>query len=231
MTETDETAVPSSVRSGQITSLAPTKRDPERISVDLNGSFAFALPAALVASEHLEVGDELDESRVTRLLADDEQVRATNAALTFLGYRARSEREVRDRLRRGRYSQGAIDRAIARLHEWRYLDDADFARRWVENRSTHRPRGRRLLQQELRQKGIASETVRDVIAESDLDEIAMATALARQRAPSYQGQDPLAVRRRLGGYLARRGYGFGVVRAALDAALGESEDDVAEASE
>ena len=94
---------------------------------------------------------------------------------------------------------------------------------WVENRSTHRPRGRRLLQQELRQKGIASETVRDVIEESDLDEIGMATTLARQRVPRYAGQDPLTVRRRLGGYLARRGYGFDVVRAALNTALGEAD--------
>jgi regulatory protein len=201
------------------------------MAIDLNGSFAFALPAELVASEGLEVGDELDEARVTRLLADDERVRATNAALTFLGYRARSEREVRDRLRRGRYSQEAIDHAIARLHDWRYLDDEDFARRWVENRTTHRPRGRRLLQQELRQKGIASETARDVIEASDLDEVAMATELARQRAPSYRGQDPLTVRRRLGSYLARRGYGFDVVRTALNAALGETEDDVPEGTE
>jgi regulatory protein len=224
MTDISDTDVPSSIRSGRITALAPTRRDPERISVDLDGSFAFALPAELVVSEQLEVGDVLDEPRVARLLADDERARATNAALTFLGYRARSEREVRDRLRRGRYSQEAIDHAITRLHEWRYLDDEDFARRWVENRSTHRPRGRRLLQQELRQKGIAGETVRDVIAESDLDEVAMATSLARQRLPSYAGQDLQTVRRRLGGYLARRGYGFDVVRTALNSALGEADD-------
>ncbi len=227
----EESESQNTFRTGRVTKLAPTRRDPNRISVELDGSFAFALPADLVTTEHLEVGDELDAPRVTRLLADDERARATDAALTFLSYRARSEREVRDRLRRGRYSQEAIDHAISRLHDWRYLDDEDFARRWVENRSTHRPRGRRLLQQELRQKGIDSETVRDVIDESDLDEVAAATALARQRVPSYRGQDPLTVRRRLGGYLARRGYGFDVVRVALNAALGETDDDVSEDSE
>jgi len=218
-------------RTGRITRLASTRRDPNRISVDLDGSFAFALPADLVTSTHLEVGDVLDAPRVTLLLADDERARATDAALVFLSYRARSEREVRDRLRRARYSQEAIDHAISRLHDWRYLDDEDFARRWVQNRSTHRPRGRRLLQQELRQKGIDRETVRDVIDGSDLDEVAAATALARQRVSSYRGQDPLTVRRRVGGYLARRGYGFDVVRIALNTALGEAADDVPEDSE
>jgi regulatory protein len=211
-------------RAGLITALRPTKRDPDRIAVDLDGSFAFALPATLVADDRIEVGDELDIDRVTALLAADQTSRATEAALVFLSYRPRSEKEVRDRLRRGGYEQDAIEHAIARLHEWRYLDDADFARRWVENRTAHRPRGKRLLQQELRHKGIDSETARDAIDDADLDETSAAEALARRRLPSYAGDEPAAIRRRLGAYLARRGYGYDVIRVALDRALGEAED-------
>jgi regulatory protein len=211
-------------RAGRITALRPTKRDPDRIAVDLDGSFAFALPATLVADDRIEVGDELDIDRVTALLAADQASRATEAALVFLSYRPRSEKEVRDRLRRGGYEQDAIEHAIARLHEWRYLDDADFARRWVENRTAHRPRGKRLLQQELRHKGIDSETARDAIDDVDLDETGAAEVLARRRLPSYAGDEPVAIRRRLGAYLARRGYGYDVIRVALDRALGEAED-------
>ena len=211
-------------RAGRITALRPTKRDPDRIAVDLDGSFAFALPATLVADDRIEVGDELDIDRVTALLAADQASRATGAALVFLSYRPRSDKEVRDRLRRGGYEQDAIEHAIARLHEWRYLDDADFARRWVENRTAHRPRGKRLLRQELRHKGIDSETARDAIDDADLDETGAAEVLARRRLPSYAGDEPVAIRRRLGAYLARRGYGYDVIRVALDRALGEAED-------
>ncbi len=223
MPSPDETS-PQTLRAGRVTALRPTKRDPDRIAVDLDGSFAFALPATLVDDERIDVGDMLDVDRVTTLLAADQASRATEAALVFLGYRPRSEKEVRDRLRRGGYEQGAIEHAIARLHEWRYLDDADFARRWVENRAAHRPRGNRLLQQELRHKAINSETARDAIDEVDLDETGAAEALARRRIPAYAGDEPAAIRRRLGAYLARRGYGYDVIRAALDRALGESED-------
>jgi regulatory protein len=212
------------VRAGRVTALRPTKRDPDRLAVDLDGSFAFALPAQLVADERVDVGDMLDVDRVTALLAADQASRATEAALVFLGYRPRSEKEVRDRLRRGGYEPAAIEHAIARLHEWRYLDDADFARRWVENRTAHRPRGRRLLQQELRHKGIDGEIARDAIDDADLDETGAAEALARRRLPSYAGDEPAAIRRRLGAYLARRGYGYDVIRTALDRALGETED-------
>jgi regulatory protein len=212
-------------RSGQISNLKPTRRDPQRIGVSLDGAYAFTLAADLVAQERLEIGDLLDEPRVEALLAADQIARATESALHFLAYRPRSEREVRDRLRRGGYEQGAIDQVVQKLHGWRYLDDADFARRWVEGRSAQKPRGARLLQQELRQKGIDAETAREVIAEADLDELAAAEALARKRLTAYAGQDVAVVRRRVGAFLARRGYGFDIVRAALDRALGEPEDD------
>ena len=223
MPSPDETPPPT-VRAGRVTALRPTKRDPDRIAVDLDGSFAFALPATLVGDERIEVGDLLDVDRVTALLAADQASRATEAALVFLSYRPRSEKEVRDRLRRGGYEPDAIEHAIGRLHEWRYLDDADFARRWVENRTAHRPRGKRLLQQELRHKGIDGEIARDAIDNADLDETGAAEALARRRLPTYAGDDPAAIRRRLGAYLARRGYGYDVIRIALDRALGEADD-------
>ena len=224
MTNNPDAASPSP-RTGQVTALRPTRRDPERISVDLDGAFAFALPAQLVADERIEIGDALDEARVAALLGADQMARATEAALVFLAYRPRSEREVRDRLRRGGYEAEAIDHVIARLHEWRYLDDADFARRWVENRAAHRPRGKRLLQQELRTKGIDSETAREVIAEADLNEEAAAEGIARRRLPTYAGDDPAAIRRRLSAYLARRGYGYDVIRVALERVMGEDEGD------
>jgi regulatory protein len=224
MSSPDESP-PQTVRTGRVTALRPSKRDPDRIAVDLDGSFAFALPATLVADERIDVGATLDGDRVNSLLAADQASRATEAALVFLSYRPRSEKEVRDRLRRGGFEQDAIEHAIARLHEWRYLDDADFARRWVENRTAHRPRGRRLLQQELRHKGIDVEIAREAIDDADLDETGAAEALARRRLPAYAGDEPAAIRRRLGAYLARRGYGYDVIRVALDRALGEPEDE------
>jgi regulatory protein len=224
MSSPDESP-PQTVRAGRVTALRPSKRDPDRIAVDLDGSFAFALPATLVADERIDVGATLDGDRVNSLLAADQASRATEAALVFLSYRPRSEKEVRDRLRRGGFEQDAIEHAIARLHEWRYLDDADFARRWVENRTAHRPRGRRLLQQELRHKGIDVEIAREAIDDADLEETGAAEALARRRLPAYAGDEPAAIRRRLGAYLARRGYGYDVIRVALDRALGEAEDE------
>jgi regulatory protein len=215
---------PLAVQPGTVTRITPRRRERGRFAVEIDGRPGLTLAEDVLLRADVQVGDRLDETTIAALLATDETARATEAALVFLAYRPRSEREVRDRLRRGAFSQTAIDAAIARLYDWRYLDDADFARRWVENRASQRPRGQRLLQQELRQKGIAPEIAREVIAEAELDEASAAEALARRRLPAYAGDDPAAVRRRLSAYLARRGYGYDVIRVALERALEQSDE-------
>lgn len=210
---------------GPVTGITARKRDRGRFLIAITGAPAFTLSEETLFRAGLQIGDELDTAAITRLLADDDVARATEAALHFLAYRARSEQEVRNRLKRGAFAPEAIDATIDRLNEWRYLDDADFARRWVESRASGKPRGQRLLQQELRQKGIDAETSKQVIEEADLDEVSDATELARKRLSTMTGEDPVAIKRKVSAYLARRGFGFDVVRKALERATGEPLDE------
>lgn len=215
---------PSGPASGRITAIKPQVRDAERVSVFLDGTFAFGLGAQLALDEGLSTGDELTAARVAALRAADDVGKATNAALALLARRPRSLREVRDRLRLKDYGPATIEAAVAKLEGWNYVDDADFARYWVENRAAHKPRGRRLLEQELRQKGIDREVVREAIDATDLDERAAAVEVGRAKLRSYAGLAPAVAHRRLGAYLARRGFGYDVVRPALDELLGEGGD-------
>jgi regulatory protein len=216
------------IQPGTITRITQRRRDRGRFAIEIDGRPGVTVSEDVLFRTGLQVGDAIDAAAIEDLLARDELSRATDAALNFLSYRPRAEREVRDRLRRGGFPTETIDQVIVRLQEWRYLDDADFARRWVENRAAGRPRGQRLLQQELRQKGIDAETAREAIAEAELDEAAAAEELARRRLPAYVGEEPAVVRRRVGAYLARRGYGFDVIRTALERAMGASDDAVDE---
>lgn len=212
-------------RAGTITAITDQTRDPERVSVFLDGEFAFGLPALVAHDEALRVGDRIDAARAAELIARDEVARATTALLAFLGYRPRSEKEVRDRLRQQGYAAAAIDQAVARVAGWGYLNDASFARLWVEGRGGSR--GRRLLEQELRQKGVERETAREALDEAALDERAAALEAGRKRLRQLGNDDPAATRRRLGGYLVRRGYGYDTVRATLETLLGEGDEDAA----
>jgi regulatory protein len=209
----------------RITAIRQQQRDPERVNVFLDGAFAFGLPLIVVAEESLKVGDFLSSAQIVHLEALDEQAKAVGSALNLLARRPRSEREVRARLRQKGYPPETIDLAITKLEGWRYVDDEAFARYWVENREANKPRGRRLLEQELRLKGVDRETIRETIADADLDERQAALELGRTKLRSYRNLEPAVAQRRLGSFLARRGYGYDVVKPVLAELFGDPETD------
>ncbi|MGH2561379.1 MAG: regulatory protein RecX [Thermomicrobiales bacterium] len=210
---------------GRITRIAVQERDPNRLNVDLDGAFAFGVSREIAADERLEVGLDLPAGRVAAIVARDQVGKATDRAISLLARRPRSTREIRDRLRQKGFEAPAIDAAVEKLEGWNYVDDAEFARYWVENRETHKPRGRRLLEQELRTKGVDREVIRDAIDDAELDERTSALEVGRAKLRSYAGLEPVVARRRLGSYLARRGYDYGTVRATVDRLIGDQDDE------
>lgn len=199
----------------KITALVAQKKNPDRVNVHLDGEFAFGL--ARIAAAWLKVGDALSDEKIAQLQNEDERERAMGQALLFLSYRARSEKEIRQNLKKHEYSEAAIERTLSRLRENRLADDGEFARAWVENRSAFRPRSRRALTMELRQKGLDEETVREAV--SDVDEEALAYETARRWATRLKRPAPSRsqnlewneFRRKLSDHFARRGFPYPVV--------------------
>ena len=208
-----------------MTNVTPTQRDPERVSIFIDGGFAFALPAIEAVGRGLQRGIVLDEAAVAELVALAEAEKAVEAALNFVSYRPRSEREVRDRLRRRGFAPPAIDYAIEKMRGWKYLDDRSFAEFWVENRVEHSPKGRRALASELRAKGVDRDVVDTVLDDTELFEEHAALELARKRLRSLSGLDEQTRKRRLGAYLGRRGYGWDVVGPVLRELFSGNDDD------
>jgi regulatory protein len=129
--------------------------------------------------------------------------------------------------------------AIERLGELGMLDDEAFASLWVESRDRARPRGERALRQELRQKGIDSETIARTLEERDrgadqgedgddapgsADEGAARRLLTRHAASLARIADPRARRQRTYALLARSGFGPEIAAALAHEADTESED-------
>ncbi len=212
-------------QSGMITAIQSQVNDPDRVSVFIEGSFAIGVARDVADACGLYQGQVLDDAGIADLLAREQLNKATSAALNFLAYRPRSEGEIRRRLQRGGYPVATVDAVIDKLRSWRYVDDEDFARRWIENRAAHRPRGARLLVQELQAKGIDRRVMAEALDEAELDEASDALTLARQRARQLRDLEPEVRERRLTGFLARRGYGFDVIRATLEALREEPGDE------
>lgn len=172
------------------------------------------------AERGLVVNRPIEPPEIENLRALDDAAKATDAAIRLLAHRARSTHELRQRLRRKNFDPDVIEAAMERLEHWHYVDDAAFAQSWVENRSTFRPRGSRLIAQELRSKGIDKETIETTLADADLDDRASALAVAQSKLRSLADADPETRRRRLAGLLARRGFAWSVVGPVLNEVLG-----------
>lgn len=158
------------------------------------------------------------------LLARDVVLQAISAALNLLAYRPRAEGELRTRLRQRGFSYEAVAETIEKLRELRYLDDQDFAERWIENRLEHRPRSARMIAMELRAKGMDASTVADAVDRVEIDERTDALRIATERWSRLAGLEAQVRKRRLTGFLSRRGYGFDVIRDVLK----ELETDIGE---
>jgi regulatory protein len=234
-----------------ITAMQADPSDPERVHVFIDGKHALAVALDVAAAEKLAVGQSCPPERLERLNQAQEMQSVYEGAIRFLSYRPRSAREVEMRLRKKGHAPEQIATVIEKLRAQRYVDDAEFARFWVQQRMAFSPRGPRLLRSELRQKGVASEVVDAVLAEqveaqeeseqraeevaalwgettgdapAPGSDLANALALAQKKWRTFGRLDPQTARRRLSGFLMRRGYDYGTVDSVIRRLLAGDDD-------
>ena len=188
----------------------PRKR---RYNVRIDNARVVPLSREVLAAANLCVGQEVDESLVAELEAAEARHTAMTAALRLLSYRQRSEREM-GAGRRSRGEPGAVAAwPMERVGQLRLLDNREFAAAWTESRQRNSPSGRRMRLAELAQKGIEREVAQASVAA--LDEEAAGLRAGRKRARTLGALEFREFRRRLGGFLARRGFGYDVCEVAI----------------
>jgi len=212
----------------QITAIEPHHKNPDEWHISLDGAYAFTLDGATVVAESLAVGYELAPGDVERLRAMSEERRVFDAALRFLAHRPRSRAEVRRRLlrrqpNRPERSAEAVDRVLARLERMNLLDDRAFADFWAEQRERFSPRAAYAVSQELRARGVDRDTADSAVdPEGDAER---ALEAGRARARSLTSLDYPTFRARLGPFLQRRGFSYGIVRDTVRALWEELHGD------
>ena len=145
---------------------------------------------------------QLDSKRPPDDLESSYQ-KARNAALRLLSYRSRSEKEVQRRLQ-GRFSEETVERTVSELRNQGLLDDEAFAKAWREKRETFRLRGSAVIKQELQRLGVDREVIRETL--SSFDASANAYQAGSKYAAKLSLEDGAGFRRKLGGFLHRRGF-------------------------
>ena len=192
--------------SGQITALKVQTRHPNRINVYLDGDFAFGLER--ITAAWLRIGQSLSDEKIAELKDQDEQEVVYLKALRMLEHRPRAEEEIRRKLGGKGITEEAIGRVIERLRQNNLVNDEQFAQAWVENRSTFRPRSRKALQFEMRQKGVSKSAIEGALANLEIDEEELAYQAALKQSRKLSHLEKMDFRRKLSGFLARRGFGY-----------------------
>lgn len=193
---------------GRVTALEAQVKRPNRFNLYIDDHFAMGLSALVAAT--VRVGQELSRADLEKLAYAQNVEEAHDRALGFLAVRPRSEREVRQYLKRKNYSEEVIDQILTRLAEVQLVGDRDFAKYWVENREGFKPRSKRALQYELRQKGVSPEEIARAVQR--VDERDSAYRAAHARAQRWKDLDAQTFREKLSGFLARRGFDYTVTR-------------------
>lgn len=192
----------------KITALTVQKRNKERINIFLDGEYAFSLAA--ITAAYLRMGQELSKEKIAELQLEDSYEKGKEAVMRWLSYRPRSVAEAKQKLREKEFPETVIDRVLTRFQELELLDDRAFARYWIDQRETFRPRSAIALRQELMQKGISRELIDEALL--DLDENAAAYKAAEKKAARWSQLPQNEFNRKVGGFLQRRGFNYSIIR-------------------
>jgi regulatory protein len=207
--------------SGVITRLVIQQHNKERVNVFLDGEYAFAV--SLDAALGLKKGQQLSAEQITAFKYEGDVDLAYQRAVHYLGFRPRSEQEMTDYLAEKGYAEEVAAAVLARLRARGYVDDAAFARYWVDNRTRFRPRGTRALRYELRQKGLDSPTIDEALEEQDED--AAAWAAAASKAARWADLPREEFDKKLISFLARRGFNYAICRRVAERAWQEIQGE------
>lgn len=142
-----------------------------------------------------------------------------NKALRFLSYRPRSEKEIRDKLISKKASEKIIKEIIAKLREQKFIDDEEFVKWWIEQRSGLKPQGIRLTELELRKKGIDKELIDRLIHNSEFiiqNDLEQAKRLVEKKLPRYKSLSRQELYQKLSRFLSSKGFDWETIKKAID---------------
>ena len=176
-------------------------------------------------AERAEARAAREAAAAAEVQADPEGVGRT-ILLDSLTGQARTRKELADKLARREVPDEIATELLDRFTEVGLIDDASYARQWVESRHRSRGLAPRALAQELRRKGVGDDEAKAALEQiDDDDQRTAARALVDKKLRSMRGLDPQVATRRLAGLLARKGYSAGLAFSVVREALGDQDDD------
>lgn len=198
-----------------ITKIKPQKNK-KRVNIYLDDKFGFGLGLENFVRLGLKAGEIVTETEIEEILKKAEFQKILDKLLRFATLRPRSEKEINIWLRKHKVYQSIISDLFNKLKRLNLLDDKKFAEWWVEQRMNFRPKSRRIINYELKSKGINKNIIEDVLSEVEIDEGKIAKEMLTKKIYKWEKLPRFEARKKMGEFLARKGFGWSVIKDTID---------------
>ncbi len=197
-----------------ITSIKAQKSQ-KRVNINIDGVFGFGLDLENFIRLGLKVNQRLTENEVEEIIKKGEFQKCLDKIINFAMVRPRSEREIQDYYRRKKTPESIQEELINRLKKLELLNDIKFAQWWVRQRLEFKNKSKKDITFELRQKGIDSNTIKNILDDSEIDEVKIAKDLIDKKLYKWQKYNEKEKKQKISQYLAGKGFGWNVVNDVL----------------
>jgi len=197
----------------KITAIKQQLKLQNRYSIYVDEKYSFSLSEGALLDQKIYSGQEVSAAELEAFKDTSKLDKAYGLTLAYVARRLRSEWELRDYFRRKEVDEDAGEQILERLRGFDYVSDLNFARSWVDNRRAIKSVSRRRLTQELHQKHVPDDVVRQVLEADETTDIDTLRQLVEKKRRQTRYQDPMKLMQ----YLARQGYKYDDIKQALAA--------------
>lgn len=211
----------------KVTSITPQKRGGQksaRVNVFLDGEFAFGIDLDNLVKFGIKIEKEFTKEQVEKIIHEAEFAKTYNLLLNFATIRPRSEQEITSWLKRKQTPPGLSSRLIKKLAKLELYGDEKFAKWWLEQRLHFKLKSKKELVFELRQKGVNKKIIEDVLASTEVDELASVKKLVEKNLYKWDRYKGRQRKEKIMRYLMSKGFSFDVIEYVIKYFAEENEN-------
>lgn len=202
-----------------ITKIEKQKNNPKRYSVFLNNEFAFGIDEIDLLYFKLKENEILEKEKYKYILNNLLLNKAKNKALKYLGYKMRSEKQVREKLLESEFPEIIINKVLLMLKKYDYINDEEYAKAFIKDKMNLKGYGSFKISYELKMQGIGEDIFKKYLEDEDfVNEQEKAIALLEKKIRKIEKID-YKEKQKLYAYLSRRGFSFDTINNALNIVL------------
>ncbi len=198
----------------KIISLVKSEKVSSMYSITIENNLSFCLPKKRVELLELAEGRDISEETLKYILDTEVYAAAKSAAVCFLALKLRTAFEVEQKLSEMGYDEATIEKVIENLKEINYIDDHNYACKYIAEKAKLKPKSIKLLTMELSQKGIRDDIISSAFEEIELDEESVAVELLRKKYSKYSSFDEKTIQK-MKTFLLSRGFGYSLISRAV----------------